>query len=257
MIDSHAHLHATAFDDDRDAVVERLRAAGVRHVINVGCDLADSAAAIDVARRYGMKATVGIHPHEASGAPEDLAAAFAPLVAHREVVAIGETGLDYYYDHSPRERQQEVLRQHLRFARQRGLPVVFHHRDAFDDFIAILREEWNPAMRGVIHCFTGDAAQAQTYVGEFGLSLGIGGVLTFKTAQALRDAVTNIGLEPLVLETDCPYLAPVPHRGKRNEPAFLDRTVAALSALLGRSPEDVIRSTSARAETLFGPFNAS
>jgi TatD DNase family protein len=257
MIDSHAHLQASAFDEDRDTVVERLRSAGVGGVVNVGCDLRDSEAAIAVARRYGMYASVGIHPHEASDAPQNLEEAFDPLVDHAEVVAIGETGLDYYYDHSPRERQQAVLRDHLRFARLRRLPLIFHHRDAFEDFTRILREEWDPSMRGVIHCFTGTADQARTYVGEFGLLLGIGGVLTFKTAQTLRDAVSEVGLDPLVLETDCPYLAPIPHRGKRNEPAFIAQTAASLSALLQRPIDEIVASTSAAAENLFGPMTSA
>ncbi|MDQ2663708.1 MAG: TatD family hydrolase [Candidatus Eremiobacteraeota bacterium] len=253
MIDTHAHLHAEAFAQDRDAVVERLRSAGVRNVINVGCDVADSAAAIEIAKRYGMFASVGIHPHEATGAPDDLVSAFSPLLANAEAIAIGETGLDYYYNHSPRERQQNVLREHIRLARTRKLPVIFHHRDAFDDFTTILREEWDADMCGVVHCFTGNVHQARTFVEGFGLYLGIGGVLTFKTAQPLRDAVAAVGLGPLVLETDCPYLAPVPHRGKRNEPAFVAQTAAALAEVLKLTTEEIVTASSIAAQTVFGP----
>ena len=128
--------------------------------------------------------------------------------------------------------------------------MIFHHRDAFEDFTAILREEWQPQMRGVIHCFTGDTAQAQTYVHEFGMKLGIGGVITFKSAQAIRDAVKAVGLEPLILETDCPYLAPVPHRGQRNEPSYVSLTAKALGVLLGVTPEHVAESTTANARSL-------
>ncbi len=252
MIDSHAHIHDKQFDEDRDAVVARAREAGVTTIVTVGCDLADSARALAAARAYGVYSSVGVHPHEAIDAPEDLAAAFAPLLGDARVVAIGETGLDYFYDHSPRDAQQTVLRKQLRIARERDLPVIFHHRDAYDDFLAILREEFVPGMRGVIHCFTGDADQARTYVEEFGLSLGIGGVVTFKTAQALRDAVRAVGLEPLIFETDCPYLAPVPLRGKRNEPAFVARTVAFVTELLGLGPDEVIARSDARAGSLFG-----
>ncbi len=252
MIDSHAHIHDKQFDEDRDAVVARAKEAGVATIVTVGCDLADSARALAAARAYDVYSSVGVHPHEAIDAPEDLAAAFAPLLADARVVAIGETGLDYFYDHSPRDVQQTVLRKQLRIARERDLPVIFHHRDAYDDFLAILREEFVPGMRGVIHCFTGDADQARTYVEEFGLSLGIGGVVTFKTAQALRDAVRAVGLEPLIFETDCPYLAPVPLRGKRNEPAFVARTVAFVTELLGLGPDEVIARSDARAGSLFG-----
>jgi TatD DNase family protein len=131
------------------------------------------------------------------------------------------------------------------------MPVIFHHRDAFEDFVAILREEWRPEMRGVIHCFTGDAEQAKTYVGEFGMYLGIGGVVTFKSAQPVRDAVGAVGVEKLVLETDCPYLAPVPHRGQRNEPAYVSVTASRVAELLALSPSDVASITTRNATTLF------
>lgn len=252
MIDSHAHIHDQAFDDDRDGVVERMRAAGVQSALTVGCDLADSVRALDTAIRYDLYSSAGIHPHEAKDAPEDLASAFAKLVANTHVRAIGETGLDYYYDHSPRDLQQRVLRKHLGFARERGYPVIFHHRDAFEDFVAILREEWRPGMRGVIHCFTGDTAQATTYVREFGLLLGIGGVITFKSAQTIRDAVAAVGLAHLLLETDCPYLAPVPYRGKRNEPAYVSVTADALAALVQTSKARVVSTTTHNARELFG-----
>ena len=251
MIDTHAHVHDKAFDDDRDAVIGRARAAGITAIVNAAEDVADSVRAIATARQYGMHAAVGIHPHEAIDAPTDIAAAFEPLLREPEVVAIGETGLDYYYDHSPRDAQRDVLRAQLRIARERDLPVIFHHRDAYDDFTAILRDEFVPGMRGVIHCFTGDADQARTYVGEFGLQLGIGGVMTFKTAQQVRDAVCAVGLAPLVLETDCPYLAPIPHRGKRNEPAYVADTAARLAELLALRLDEVLATTDATARELF------
>jgi TatD DNase family protein len=252
LIDTHAHVHDKAFDDDREAVVQRMRDAGVVTAITVGCDLSDSQRALDAAQSYGLSASVGIHPHEAKDAPADIAAAFEPFLRESRVVAIGETGLDYYYDHSPRDAQQRVMRAQIVLARERDVPVIFHHRDAFDDFTAVLRDEWRPGMRGVIHCFTGDTAQARTFVDDFGLRLGIGGVLTFKTAQALRDAVAAVGIEPLVLETDCPYLAPAPHRGSRNEPAYVVQTASLLAQLLGIPTESVAGSTTASARRLFG-----
>lgn len=251
MIDTHAHVHDKQFDLDRAGVFERARSSGVSHIINVGCDVNDSERALLVAREFGCYASVGIHPHEAKDAPSDVASAFAPFLADERVVAIGETGLDYYYDHSPRDAQRAALRAQLRIARGNAMPVIFHHRDAYEDFIAILREEFTPGMRGVIHCFTGDAAQATTYVREFGLLLGIGGVLTFKTAEALRDAVKAVGLASLVLETDCPYLAPIPHRGKRNEPAFVALTAEKIADVLGVAAKDVERVTTANARALF------
>lgn len=251
FVDTHAHVHDKAFDEDRAAMLARMREAGVLQAVSVGCDLADSQRALEMARMHGLYASAGIHPHEAKDAPPDIPAAFAPLLADSRIVAIGETGLDYYYDHSPRDAQQDVLRKQVRLARERGLPVIFHHRDAFDDFLGILREEWQPEMRGVIHCFTGDAKQAQTYVREFGMYLGIGGVVTFKSAQDVRDAVAAVGVGHLVLETDCPYLAPVPHRGKRNEPAFVPVTAAHVAELLSCTVADVASVTTQNAQMLF------
>lgn len=253
FVDTHAHVHDKAFDGDRAAMLTRMREAGVTQAISVGCDVSDSQRALEAAREYGLYSSTGIHPHEAKDAPVNIAAAFAPLLADPRVVAIGETGLDYYYDHSPRDAQQHVLREQIRIGRERDMPVIFHHRDAFEDFTAILREEWSPRMRGVIHCFTGDTAQAQTYVREFGMYLGIGGVVTFKTAQQVRDAVAAVGIERLVLETDCPYLAPVPHRGQRNEPAFVPVTAARIGELLSLSIPDVASVTTRNAATLFSP----
>ncbi len=251
MIDSHAHVHDRAFAVDRAEVVARARDAGVTSILTVGCDVDDSRRALACANEFDLLATLGIHPHEAKDAPPDIAAAFAPLLDDRRVVAIGETGLDYYYDHSPREVQVTVLRAQIRLARDRRLPLVFHHRDAFEDFTTILREELAPGMKGVVHCFTGDAAQARTYVDEFGLRLGIGGVLTFKTAEPLRDAVRSVGLPPLILETDCPYLAPIPYRGRRNEPAFIAATAAKVAEVLDVPVADVVAQTDATARSLF------
>jgi TatD DNase family protein len=252
MIDTHAHVHDKQFDDDRDAIIARARESGVANIVTIGCDLADSGRALEAAARYGLRASVGIHPHEAKDAPDDVAAAFAPLLADPNAIAIGETGMDFYYNHSPRDAQERVLRAQLHIARERNLPVIFHQRDAFDDFVAVLREEFADGMRGVIHCFTGDTAQAKTFTQEFGLYLGIGGVLTFKAAGALRDAVQAVGIGPIVLETDCPYLAPIPMRGKRNEPAFVTYTQAKLSEVLDTDPAEVGSQTDRNARTLFG-----
>jgi TatD DNase family protein len=256
MIDSHAHVHDRQYDEDRVSVVERARAAGVERIVTIGCDLEDSERALRVAGQFGLAATIGIHPHEAKNAPADIASAFDRLrtAAGAPVVAIGETGLDYYYNHSPAADQRRVMEAQIAYARTAGLPVVFHQRDATPDFLAILRATWDRAvMHGVVHCFTGSAAEAQTFVSEFGLRLGIGGVLTFKTAEPLREAVRAVGLDPLLLETDCPYLAPVPYRGKRNEPAFVTATAHKLAEVLDLDPAVVIAATSRTAVDLFGP----
>lgn len=221
-------------------------------MLTVGEDLDDSVRAAAVAQRYGLYAAAGIHPHQARDAPSEMARRLCEILANQRVVAIGETGLDYYYDNSPREAQARVLREQLAVARETRYPVVFHQRDAFADFTTILREEWRPEMRGVVHCFTGTQSEARTYVDEFGLLLGVGGVLTFPNSNGLREAVRAVGLDHIVLETDCPYLAPVPMRGRRNEPAFVAHTAEKLSELLGCTLADVAAVTDRNALTLLG-----
>lgn len=255
MIDTHAHIHDLKFDVDRPAMLARAREAGIEAIVTIGCDLDDSRRALEIAESFDLLATVGIHPHEAIGAPEDIGAAFDALIADRRarVVGIGETGLDYFYEHSPPEDQRRVLIAQLAYARTHALPLVFHQRDAFADFVAVLGEHYDRAtMRGVVHCFTGTADEAQTFVENFDLLLGIGGVLTFKTAEPLREAVRAVGLEHLILETDCPYLAPIPHRGKRNEPAFMVETFRRVAELLACDPADVEAATTRNARRLFG-----
>ena len=258
MFDTHAHVHDPAFDADRDAMLARAREAGVARILTVGTDLADSARAQATALHYGLDYAIGVHPHEAEDAPSDIARAFDGLIAagERPPRAIGEMGLDYYYDHSPRDVQRRVLASQLRFTIDRGLPAIFHQRDAFDDFTAALAEH-GAGVRGVVHCFTGDTEQAKRVTDEFGLSLGIGGVATFKNAGALRDALLAVGLDRVILETDCPYLAPVPHRGARNEPAFIAATAAMLATLFGLPASDVVARTTANANALFGEPEAA
>jgi TatD DNase family protein len=251
VIDTHCHLHDRAFDADRDEVVARARAAGLSTMVTIGEDLEDSYRAIAVAERYEISAAAGVHPHEAKNAPPDLEVGLRSLLDAPGVIAIGETGLDYYYDRSPRDVQAAVLRAQLRVARATAFPVIFHQRDAFEPFTAILREEWRDGMRGVVHCFTGTEHEAQTYVSEFGLFLGIGGVLTFPRSEDLRAAVGTVGAQSLLLETDCPYLAPVPVRGKRNEPSFITHTAAKLADLLGMPLDRLAAITDGNAQRLF------
>ncbi len=253
MIDTHCHLHDKQYDGDREQTISRAFDAGLSAMLTVGCDLEDSRRAIALANRFTLSASAGVHPHEAKYAPADLNEAFAPLLEERVVVAIGETGLDYYYDRSPRDVQARVLRDQIRLARERKLPLIFHHRDAFDDFVGILHDEFDPqTMSGVVHCFTGDTPQARTFVDEFGLKLGIGGVVTFAKADALRAALRSARIDSIVLETDCPYLAPVPKRGQRNEPAFLPHTAAKVAETLGLGVDEVIATSNRNAFTLFG-----
>ena len=255
MIDTHAHVHDRSFDGDRDAMLARARARGVDAVVTVGCDLEDSRRACEISERYGLAATIGVHPHEAKDAPDDLAAALDALRAEygARVVAVGETGLDYHYDHSPRDVQRAVFVAQLAYARERGLPLVFHQREAHEDFLAALRAGYDPhTQRGIVHCFTGTPDEARVFAGDLGLVLGIGGVVTFKTAAALRDAVKEVGLDAIVLETDCPYLAPVPHRGARNEVAFVADTARVVADVLGTDVATVVARADANARRVLG-----
>ena len=254
MFDTHAHIHDAVFDPDRDAMLARAREAGVTRIMTIGTDLADSRRAQATAADHGLDYAIGIHPHEAEDAPEDVAAALDAIVAQgaRPPSAIGEMGLDFYYEHSPKDAQRRVLIAQLTYARARNLPAVFHQRDAFDDFVAIVRETTSGPVRGVVHCFTGEPDQARVLVEEFDLRLGIGGVLTFKNAQNVRDSVLAVGLDKLILETDCPYLAPIPHRGRRNEPAFMAATVALLAQLFETTVADIVSRTDVTARALFG-----
>ena len=255
MIDTHAHVHDPAFDPDRAQVIERASSAGIERIVTVGCDLSDSERALAAAREYRLAWTLGIHPHEAKDAPADLAPRFDAVIDGAEIapLAIGETGLDFYYDRSPRDVQARVFEAQLDYARRRGLPLVFHQRDAFDTFVSIVRARRFEGMRGVVHCFTGDAAQARLLVAEFGFSLGIGGVATFKTADGLREAIAAVGIEHLVFETDAPFLAPMPLRGKRNEPSFVVHTAQRVAEILGLRPQEAVAATDRNARTLFGP----
>lgn len=249
MIDTHAHLHDTAFDEDRDEVLRRAREAGVETIVTVGCDLSDSERAMVLADQAGLAWTLGIHPHEAKDAPANIAEAFDALLARStdQPRAIGETGLDFYYDHSPRDVQVRVMEAQLAYARARDLPLVFHQRDAFTTFLDTLRAQRFDGMRGIVHCFTGTPSEARTLTSEFGFFLGIGGVVTFKKADRLREAVRAVGIEHIVLETDCPYLAPEPMRGRRNEPAFMSATVERLCEILVCDRVELLGITSANA----------
>ncbi|MFQ5992208.1 MAG: TatD family hydrolase [Nitrospiraceae bacterium] len=219
LIDTHTHLDDARYDGDRDAVIARAQDAGVQTFVTIGCDLETSRAAIALAERYPfIYATVGVHPHEVKRIEENWYAELRRLARHPKVVAYGEIGLDYHYDHSPRETQRARFREQVRVARDLQLPVVIHTREAQEDTITILREERASEVGGVFHCFSGDAWLAKDAL-DLGFYLSFSGVVTFQNATMLRDIVKTLPMDRILIETDCPYLAPVPHRGKRNEPA--------------------------------------
>ena len=252
FVDTHAHIHDPRFDSDRDMVIDRARDIGVDVMITVGTDLDTSRAAIALAEQHPfMYAAVGVHPHEVKDLTSETLVELRGLAAHPRVVAYGEIGLDYYYDHSPRDTQRGRFKDQLQIARAVDLPVVIHTRDAQEDTLTILAEEWK-GRPGVFHCFTGDPAYA-TQALQLGFMVSFSGIVTFPKAAELREAVRVVPLDRLLIETDCPYLAPVPHRGKRNEPAYLPAVAETIAA--ERSPtslDEIARASADNAKTLFG-----
>ena len=251
LVDSHCHLLDRRFDEDREAVIAAAHAAGVSHMVAVGTDHADNPGYLRLAERTpSIAVAVGIHPHEAASVDEALWKDLEEWAGHPSVAAVGESGLDYHYMHSPAERQQEVFLRHIDLARRLDLPLVVHSRDAQEDTLAILREHGR-GLRGVLHCFSGDHAMARAAL-EMGFFVSVAGPVTFRKAGALRDVLREVPVERLLVETDAPYLAPEPRRGRRNEPALLVHTARALAELKGLSFDDVARITTLNAHRLFG-----
>jgi TatD DNase family protein len=252
LVDSHCHLDFPDFAGQVYAVVERARAAGVGVCVSIGTELKRFAGVRAVAEKFpNVWCSVGVHPHESEKELLDGEAVLVTKAAHPKVVGIGETGLDYYYEHSPRVPQQANFRFHIAAARKTGLPLIVHTRDADDDTIDILRDEMGKgAFTGVIHCFTGTQRLADAAL-ELGLYISVSGIATFKNSGALRDVIGTVPLKRLLVETDAPFLAPVPHRGKTNEPAFVVHTARMLAELKGVSPEELAAATTANFFRLF------
>ena len=244
LVDSHCHLDFPEFAAELPEVVARAKAAGVGVCVSIGTRLSGFAAVAAVAARFpDVYCSVGIHPHEAEKEPLDDSEPLLALAQNPKVVGIGETGLDYYYEHSPRVLQVANFRLHIAAARALALPLIVHTRDAEDDTIAILREEMGQgAFTGLIHCFTGTERLADAAL-DLGLYISASGIATFKKSDALRAVLARVPLERLLVETDAPYLAPVPHRGKRNEPAFVAHTAAMLAELRGIAVDELARAT--------------
>lgn len=252
LVDAHCHLEVKDYPDVM-AILDGARAAGLVHAIVVGQfhGPGNWGNALELAAAHPdfLSPTLGIHPHEAARATEADFATLEAACARPEVRAVGEAGLDYYYDHSPRDVQSTVFRRQCELARKLAKPLVVHVRDAHDDCEAVLREVG--LSRGVIHCFTGDTAAAKRYL-DRGFFLSLSGVVTYKNAQALQDAVRFAPLDRLMVETDSPYLAPVPHRGKKNQPAHVVETARKVAELKGVTLEEVAATTTANASALFG-----
>lgn len=248
LIDTHAHLDDRRFKEDLDKTIRRAGNAGIGFIINVGSDLDSSKAAVKLTDKYDpIYAAVGIHPHQAGQADEQTLSTLLRLTENKKVVAIGEIGLDYHYEHSPRDIQQETFRQLIRIAKRVGLPMVIHSRSAQKDTLRILKEE-GEEFSGVFHCFSGDSNMAKEVLG-LGFYISFSGVITYKNFNP--DLVKTVPRERLLIETDSPYLAPVPKRGRRNEPSYLVYTAQRMAEILGCSIEEVACINRVNANNLF------
>ena len=252
LVDSHCHLDFPDFADDLDGVVGRASAAGVGVLLTIGTHISRYDQVVKVAERFdNVWATVGVHPHEAGVAPFADVETLLRLAEHPKVVAFGETGLDYFYDKSPRDKQRDSFRIHIDAARRTGLPVIVHTRDADEDTGAILAEEMGKgAFTGLVHCFSSSPDFAEKAV-NLGLFISASGIMTFKTADMLRDTLADVPLDRLLVETDAPYLAPIPYRGKRNEPAYVAHTAAKLAEVKGVSMAEMESATTDNFHRLF------
>ena len=252
LIDSHCHLNYKGLIEDQPAVLARARASGVTGFLNISTRLSEWEAVVATAEReLDVWASVGIHPHEADTHADLGAQALLDATAHPRVIGIGETGLDYFYDHSDREIQRKLFRMHIGVARETGLPLIVHTRDAEDDTATILAEEMEQgAFLALIHCFTASRGFARTVL-DLGLTISLSGIVTFKSARELQEIAGELPGNRILVETDAPFLAPVPHRGRTCEPAFVADTLRHVAGLRGEEPEALAASTSANFFRLF------
>lgn len=252
LFDSHSHIGTVEFDSDRDEVCKRIEDTGMSYVIDIGVDLESSMKAIKLAEKYPWcYATVGYHPHEVKDLDDDTLMLIEGLAKKPKVVAIGEIGLDYYRDYSPRDLQRKWFREQIRLALKLGMPIVIHDRDANDDVLKILKEEKAFGTKVLMHCYSGSRELARQYV-KLGAKISISGTITYKNARRGIEVVEAIPLEHLLIETDCPYLTPEPFRGRRNEPTFIKYTAQRVAEIKGISFEEVAETTCNNAKKFFG-----
>lgn len=254
LFDTHAHLNFEQFAGDLDAVFNRMRETGVNRVLCAAFDINSSEeTAAMTGRRSGVEvvASVGVHPHDAEDVPEDYLDCLRDLARRPGVVALGEMGLDYYRDLSPRPVQQKVFREQLALVRELNMPVIIHVRDAFGDLLDILRRDGISPAGGVMHCYSGSWEVARQCM-DMGFYISLAGPVTFKNAVKLKDIAVRVPLDRLLVETDCPYLAPEPYRGRRNEPAYVYHTARHIAELRGITPEELAAAATANAIKLFG-----
>lgn len=249
IFDSHAHYDDAKFDEDRDELISSLPLKGIIGVINCGADLKSSAQSVKLSEKYDyIYAAVGVHPHEAKDFGDDTLNELRRLAANKKVVAIGEIGLDYYYDFSPREKQIEVFEKQLILAAELNLPVIIHNRDAHEDTLNILKKH---RPKGVLHCFSGSAETAREIV-KLGMFIGLGGAVTFKNAKKPLEVAATVPDEFLLIETDAPYMAPVPFRGKRCDSAMIPYTAEKIAEVRNTTAQEILNLTAENAKRLFG-----
>lgn len=252
LVDSHCHLEFPEFAPEQEAVIERARAAGIGHMLTISTRVHRFSEIVGIAEAYDdISCSLGTHPHSAEEESDITTAKLVEMGQHPKVVGIGETGLDYYYDNSPRELQQEAFRRHIRAALELDVPVIVHTRDAEDDTMQILREEGAGAnLSGVLHCFSSSPQLAEKAL-DFGFHISFSGIVTFKKSDELRETARNVPLGRMLVETDAPFLAPMPKRGQRNEPSFVTLTAAVLAGLHGIEPEELAARTTDNFFALF------
>ncbi len=267
MIDSHAHLDSSRYDEDRTALLGRAFEAGVRGILSIGIGdgPAEMHQALEIAREYAelpntprIWATAGVHPHEASLCDDEACSKLDSLLQQPEILACGEIGLDYFYDHSPRDIQKAVFTRQMEIAAARHKPIVIHCRpsndstNAWDDTLTMLRDEWaRTGLGGILHCFTGELRHAQEAI-DLGFLISFAGNITFPKAEPIRDAAVALPLDRMLIETDAPFLAPLPNRGKRNEPAWVKEVAMKIAEIRGLDPEEVATRTTSNFSTFFG-----
>ena len=252
LVDSHAHLDGDRFKDDLDATIKRAAGNGISHILTIGCDLNSSAASIKIAHQYeNIYAAVGVHPHDATEIDATAINKLKEMLKHPKVVALGEIGLDYYRNLSPKDIQRNAFRQQIRLALEANKPIVVHDREAHAEVIEILKEENAQTIGGVLHCFSGDLEMAKECL-ELGFYLSFTGTITYPKNTAIREIIKQIPIDKMLIETDCPYLSPQKFRGKRNEPAYVRYTAEKLAEIKGLSLIDVARVTSRNCYDLFG-----
>ena len=251
LIDSHAHLDDERFDGDRDILIKSLKSNKLELVINIGADFQSSINSIELAKQYdNIYASIGVHPHSASEVTEETLDKFREMAKEEKVVAIGEIGLDYYYDNSPRDLQRKWFREQLKLAKELDLPVIIHSRDATQETFDIIKEAQDGSLRGVLHCFSGSVEVAMEYI-KLGFYISIGGPVTFKNARVVKEVAEAVPLDKLLIETDCPYLTPEPYRGKRNEPMFVKYVAQKIAEIKDINFEELAKATNKNTKELF------